>query len=69
MIFTHVNGCAVTQTSFADIKLKGILYPYDLKDLDEEDLVNTLTNMCCPPPMVTTVVGVLVQDINVSAKS
>ena len=38
VISTHVNGCAMTQVAFADIKLEGILYPSDHKDLDEVDL-------------------------------
>ena len=39
VISTHVNGCTMTQVAFADTKLEGILYPSDLEDLDEEDLV------------------------------
>ena len=59
----------MTQAMFDDIKLEGVLDTSDLKDLNEEDLGNTFTNMCRTPTTVTAGIVVPVQGINVSAKS
>ena len=69
VFFARVNGCTMAQEAFFVIRLKGILNPSNLEELDEEDIGNTFTNMCHPPPTVTAGVSVLVQGINVSTKS
>ena len=65
----HVTGCSMTQVALSSIKIEGILDPSNLKAFDEEDIGKTFTNMLCPPPKVTAGVKVLVQGINVYAKS
>ena len=57
----------MTQAAFAATKLEGILDMSNLKDLYEEDLGNTFTNIFFQPPMVTTGVRIPIQGINVSA--
>ena len=69
VFFARVNGCTMAQEAFFVIRLKGILNPSNLEELDEEDIGNTFTNMRCPPTTVTVGVSVLVQGINVSAAS
>ena len=68
IFLAHVRGCTMTQAAFFAIKFEGILYPFDLNALGEEDLGNKFTNMLCPPPTVTMGVSIPVQGINLSIK-
>ena len=69
LLFTHINGCIVSQAAFAAIKIGGILDPSNLEDLDEEDIGKIFTNMHRPPITVIMGLSIPVQGINVSARS
>ena len=69
VLLTHVNGCNMTQVALSAIKLEDILNPSYLGDLDEEDIVNTFTNMRNPSPTVAAGVSIPVQGINIYTKS
>ena len=69
VFFAHVNGCTMAQEAFFVIRLKGLLNPSNLEELDEEDIGNTFTNMRCPSPTVTAVVTFPFQVINAPTKS
>ena len=58
----------MTSMAFTTIKLEGILDLSNIEDLNEEDLGNTFTKMCCPPPTVSAGIRVLVLGINLSVK-